>query len=166
MNVVLYGQLHSDIITIAKNSTTYTKMHKERDVVGLLSILCDICVQHLIGTKVDPYSEQLRILTSTLSCAQKTSVSNHDYGDAIYDQVLAAQSQCGTFAFGENYHKKVLNVDGISDLVDYFALTQEQRDNYDELARQLICARLIVNNSLSSKTRIFLKEQFVVNQSN
>ena len=34
------------------------------------------------------------------------------------------------------------------------------------MARQLVCARLIVSNSLSSKTRIFLKEQYVVNQSN
>ena len=75
MYTVLYGQLHSDIITIAKRSTVYTTMHKERDVVGLLSILCDICVQNLTGTKVDPYLEQLRILTSTLSCAQKRAYS-------------------------------------------------------------------------------------------
>ena len=70
MFTVLYGQLHSEIITIAKQSTApdFTTMHKERDVVGLLSILCDICVQNLTGTKVDPYLEQLRILTSTLSC--------------------------------------------------------------------------------------------------
>ena len=81
-------------------------------------------------------------------------------------RVFAAQSQCGTFAFGENYHMKVLNVDGITDLVGYFALTQGQRDDYNESARQLICARLIITNSLSSKTRNFLKEQFVVNQSN
>ena len=105
-------------------------------------------------------------LKSVVHPPKKKSVSNHDFGDAIYDQVLAAQSQCGTFAFGENYHMKVLKVDGISDLVDYFALDQAQRDDYDELARQLVCARLIVNNSLSSKTRTFLKEQFVVNQSN
>ena len=85
MYTVLYGQLHSNIITIAKQSTAYTMMHKESDVVGLLSILRDICVQHLTGTKVDLNSEQLRILTSTFSCAQKKSVSNHHFGDAIYD---------------------------------------------------------------------------------
>ena len=166
MYVVLYGQLHSDIIAIAKNSTSYTNMHKERDVVGLLSTFRDICVQHLTGTKVDPYLEQLRILTSTLCCVQKTNTSNHDYGDAIYDQVLAPQSQCGTFAFGKKYHLKVLTDDGISDLIGYFALTQEQREDYDELARQLIFARLIITDSLSSKTRVFLKEQYIVNQSN
>ena len=37
---------------------------------------------------------------------------------------------------------------------------------YDTLARQLVCARLIINNSLSLKTRTYLKEQYVVNQSN
>ena len=73
MYVVLYGQLHSDVITIAKNSTKYTNMHKECDVMALLSILRDICVGHLTGTKLDPFSEQLRILTSTLSllCSKK-----------------------------------------------------------------------------------------------
>ena len=164
--VVLYGQPHSDIITIAKNSSTYTTMHKERDVVVLLTTLRDICIQHLVGTKVDPLLEQIRMLTSTLSYVQKKNLSNHDFGDAIYDQVLAAQSQCGTFAFGENYHLKVLKRDGIRDLIGYSTLTAEKRVEYDELAQQLICARLIVNNSLSEKTRIFLKEQFVVNQNN
>ena len=90
MYIVMCGQLHSDIITIVKNSTAYINIHKERDVVGLLSILRDICVQNLTGTKVDPYSEQLRILTSTLSCAQKKSVSNHDFSDAVHDQIFAA----------------------------------------------------------------------------
>ena len=46
--IVLYGQLHSDIITIAKNSPTYTNMHKDKDVVVLLTTLRDICIQHLI----------------------------------------------------------------------------------------------------------------------
>ena len=70
-------------------------MHKERDVVGLLSTLCDICIQNLTGTKVDPHLEQLWILTSTLSCALKKGVFSHNFGDGIYDQILAAQSQCG-----------------------------------------------------------------------
>ena len=34
------------------------------------------------------------------------------------------------------------------------------------MARQLVCACLIINNSLSSKTCIFFKEKYVVNQSN
>ena len=43
---VLYGQLHSDIVTIANWSTSpdFKTMNKERDVVGLLSILCSICI--------------------------------------------------------------------------------------------------------------------------
>ena len=81
-------------------------MHKERDVVGILSILCDIYIQNLTGTKVDPHLEQLWILTSTLFLHPEKGMSNHNFGDTIYDQVLAAQSQCGTFAFGENYQKK------------------------------------------------------------
>ena len=141
-------------------------MHKDKDVVVLLTTLRDICIQHLAGTKVDPLIEQLRMLTSTLSYVQMKNISNHDFGDAIYDQVLAAQSQCGTFAFGENYHLKVLKADGILDLTGYAALTVELREDYNERARQLICARFIVSNSLSEKTRIFLREQFVVNQNN
>ena len=37
---------------------------------------------------------------------------------------------------------------------------------YDTLARKLVCSCLIINNSLFSKTRIYLKEQYVINQSN
>ena len=59
----------------------------------------------------------------------------------------------------ENYHIKVLSDDVISDLKDYFSFDQEKKNKYDSMARQLVCARLIINNSLSSKTRIFLKEQ-------
>ena len=66
----------------------------------------------------------------------------------------------------KNYHIKVLTDDGISGLKDYFSFNQGRKDKYDVLARQLVCARLIINNSLSSKTRIFPKEQYVVNQSN
>ena len=147
--VVLHSQLHNDIITIAKNYKDYVTMHKERDVVVLLTTLRDISVQHLVGTKVDPLLEQLRMLTSTLSCVQKLNTSNHNFGDAIYDQVLAAQSQCGIFTFGENYHLKVLKADGIPDIIGCSTLTVEKREEYNELARQLIYARLIVSNSLS-----------------
>ena len=60
----------------------------------------------------------------------------------------------------------MLKSDDIPDLVGYSTLTQEKREEYDELAWQLICARLIVADSLSVKTRVFLKEQCVVNQNN
>ena len=167
MFTVLYGQLHADIITIAKRSVfpDFVTVHKDRDVVDLLSILRSICVQNLTGSKVDPYSEHLKILTSTLSYTQKKGVSNNKFGDAVLDQVSAAQSQCGVFAFGENYHIKVLNDDGVSNLKDYFSFDRDRKIKFDELARQLVCARLIINNSLSSKTRTFLKEQYIVNQS-
>ena len=62
----------------------------------------------------------------------------------------------------------MLSDDGLSGgLVDYYNLgTSDERKVYAEKARQLVCARLIINNSLSNKTRIFLREQYVVNQSN
>ena len=73
MFIVLYDQLHSDIVTIAKRSITpnFKTVHKERDVVGLLSILRSICVQNLTRSKVDLYLKQLKILSSTLSYVQK-----------------------------------------------------------------------------------------------
>ena len=115
---------------------------------------------------MDLYSEHLKILTSTLSYAQKKGISNHEFDDAVLDQVSAAQSQYGVFTFGENYHIKVLTNDGVSGLKNYFSFDQDRKDEFDELARQLVCARLIINNSLSSKTRTFLKEQYISNQSN
>ena len=60
----------------------------------------------------------------------------------------------------------MLNDGALSDLTDYFSLNQAGKDKFDELSRQLVCARLIINNSLSAKTRTFLKEQYVVNQFN
>ena len=44
--IVSYGQLDSDIMTIAKNSiiALFNTVHRERDTVGLLSILRSICV--------------------------------------------------------------------------------------------------------------------------
>ena len=55
--IALSRQLYSDIVTIAKSLIVplFDTVHKERDVVGLLSILCSICVQNLTGFKVDPY---------------------------------------------------------------------------------------------------------------
>ena len=79
--------------------------------------------------------------------------------------LLPSQSQCGVFAFGENDHIKVLTDDGVSGLKDYF-FDQDRKDKFDELALQLVCTCLITNSSISSKTCTFLKEQYVVNQSN
>ena len=89
--IVLYSQLNRDIVTIAKRSITplFKTVHKERDVVGLLSILYLICVQNLTGSKVDLFLEQLKILSSTLSYVQTKGISNHDFGDAVHDQVFA-----------------------------------------------------------------------------
>ena len=129
MFIVLYGQLHSDIVTIVKTLIIplFTTVHKERNVVSLLSILLSILVQKLTGSKVDPYLEQLKILSSTLSYVQKKGISYHDFGDAVRDQVFAAQSQCGAFAFGGNYHAKVLCDDGISNLKDYLFWPNQER---------------------------------------
>ena len=126
MYTVLYGQIHPDIITIAKRSISpsFVTVQNDCDVVGLLKILRSICVQNLTGSKVDPYSEHLKILSSTLSYAQKKGESNNEFGDAVIDQVSAAQSQCGVFAFGESYHIKVLSDGGLSDLTYYFPLYQ------------------------------------------
>ena len=101
--IVMYGQLHPKIITIAKQSTSpdFTTVQQEQDVVGLLSILQSICVKNLTSSRVDPYSEHLKIQASTLSYVQTKDVSNDNFGDAILDQVTAAQSQCGNFVFGE-----------------------------------------------------------------
>ena len=95
MFTVLYGQLYADIITIAKRSVSpdFVTVHKDCDVVGLLSILRSICVQNLMWSKVDPYSEHMKILTSTLSYTQKKGVSNNKFGDAVLDQVSAAQPE-------------------------------------------------------------------------
>ena len=129
MYTVLYGQLHPDIITIAKQFTTpdFVIVQRDRDVVGLLKILQLICVLNLTGSKVDPFSKHLKILASTLSYAQKKGKSNNKFSDAVIDQVSAAQNQCGVFAFGEHYNIKVLNDGGLSNLTDYFSLSLKQR---------------------------------------
>ena len=82
---------------------------------------------------MDPYCEHLKIQTSTLSYVQKKGESNNEFGDAVIDQVSAAQSQCGVFVFGEQYHLKVLSDNGIPDLPGYFNLgTDAEREKYDE----------------------------------
>ena len=66
---LMYGQLHPEIVTIAKQSTTpdFVTVQQEQDVVGLLKILQSICVQNLTIFKVEPFSEHLKIQASTLS---------------------------------------------------------------------------------------------------
>ena len=170
MYTVIYGQLHPEIITIAKRSTNpdFPTVQQEQDVVGLLNILQSICFQYLTSSKVDPFSEHLEIQTSTLSYVQTKGVTNNNFGEAVLDQVTAAQSQYSVFVFREQYHIKVMSDDGLSSgLVDYYNLgTDDKRKVYDEKAQQLVCAWLIINNSLSNKTCIFLREQHVLNQLN
>ena len=48
----------------------------------------------------------------------------------------------------------------------YFYFDQTKKDKYDTLTWELVCVCLIINNILSSKTRIYLKEQYIINQSN
>ena len=71
--IVFFGQLHSDIVTIAKRSIVplFETVYKKRAIVGMLPILHSICVQNLTRSKVDLYLEQLKTLSSTLSYVQK-----------------------------------------------------------------------------------------------
>ena len=156
MFIVMYGQLHPEIITIAKRSTSpdFTTVVQEQDVVGLLSILQSICVKNLTSSRVDPYSEHLKIQASTLSYVQTKDVSNDDFGDAILDQVTATQSQCGNFVFGEQYHLKVLSDNGLSSLSDYFNLgTDAERETYDDTTAHL-CPAHYQQQSVQQNTRV------------
>ena len=130
--IVFYGQLHSEVVTIAKRLITplFEIVHKERDVV-LLSILWSICIKNLFRSKVNLYLEQLKIFSTTLFHVQIKGISNHDFGDAIHNQVFTTQSRCGVFAFGDNYHAKVLSDDGYTSLKDYFSFDQAKKDKYD-----------------------------------
>ena len=136
---IIYGQLHPDVIAAAKNSTSplYDTVNKERDVVLRLSILLSVCVKNLSGRKVDPLYDDLQIVSSTLSSSQKQGISNSNFGDSVLDQVLAAMSQCGVFAFRERYHEKVLSDDNLT-LTQCFALTQEKKDLYDAKAPDFV----------------------------
>ena len=55
LSILPYGQLDSDIVTAVKNSTVplFKTIHKDYNVVGLLSILQLICVKNLSGSKMD-----------------------------------------------------------------------------------------------------------------
>ena len=79
--------------------------------------------------------------------------------------MLATTSQCSVFAFGECYHEKVLLDDGL-DLQGYFKLTKVEKESYDDKSRDLVSLRIIIQNSTSSRTRTYLKEQYYVNQVN
>ena len=140
--IILYCQLHRDIVTIVMISIVpfFNAVHRESDVVCLLSILHLICVQNLTGSKVNPYLEQLKILSSTLSYGQTKGISNHDFDEAVHDQVLAAQSQCGAFVFGDNCHAKILSDDGFFSLKDYSSFDDTKKDKYDKFARELMCS--------------------------
>ena len=96
MYTVLYGQLHPNIITVAKQSTipVFVTVQRDRDVVGLLKILRLICVQTLTGSKVDLFSEHLKILSSTPSYAQKKGESNNEFGDAVIDLCCPELMRC------------------------------------------------------------------------
>ena len=97
---------------------------------------------------------------------ERASISNHDFGDAAFDQVHATQSQCSVFVFGDNYHTKVLVDNGNLTLRNYYSFDQTKTDEYDTTARELVAFCLVIRNSLSSRTRLYLKDQYVVNQSN
>ena len=91
---------------------------------------------------MDPLYDGLQIISSTLSYSQKQGISNSNFGEAVLDQVLATLSQCGVFAFGERYHKKVLSDDSLTP-TQYFALTQEKKDPYDAKDRDLVASRRV-----------------------
>ena len=105
---IIHGQLGSNVIAPAKNSTNpnYVVTHKKRCVVSLVSILLLICIKDISGTKVDPIYNGLQIISSTLSYTQKPGVSNSDFGDAVNDQVLASMSQYRVFYLGEVITRK------------------------------------------------------------
>ena len=60
----------------------------------------------------------------------------------------------------------MLSNDGFTSLKNYFSFDQIKKYKYDKLAREFVCFCLIINNNLSSKTRKYLSEQYVINQSN
>ena len=95
--IVLYGQLYSNIVTIAKRSITpiFEAAHNERDVVSLLSIFRSICLQNLTGSKVNPYLKQLKILSSTLSYVKTKGISNHDFCDAVHTRSFLPRINAG-----------------------------------------------------------------------
>ena len=66
---------------------------------------------------------------SVLGTIEDTFFYSHNFGDAVHNQVFAAQSQCGAFAFGENYHVKVVRNYGFFDLKDFFLLIKPRKIN-------------------------------------
>ena len=119
----------------------------------------------LAGSKVDPYLEQLKLLSTTLSYSQTKGKYNQDLCDTVYVQILATQRQYGVFVFGDNYHPKVLSDDENFILKD-FSSDQTNTNKYDKAAQERVAFRLIINNSLSSKSCPYIKDKLVVNQSN
>ena len=48
----------------------------------------------------------------------------------------------------------------------FYFFDQAKKDKYDKLASELMCYCHIINNSQSIKTRKYLREEYIVNQSN
>ena len=137
---IVHGQLGSNVIVVAQNSTTpsYVTTHNNCCVLSLLKIRLSVYVKNLSGTKVDPLYDGLQIISSTLTYTQKPGVSNSNFGDAVNDQVLATiMSQCRIFVFGENYHKKVLN-NKSSTFTQYCAMSDLDKSKTNSLACELI----------------------------
>lgn len=82
---------------------------------------------------MDPLYDGLQIILSNLSYNQKSGVSNSDFRDTVYDQVITATHQCEIFAFEEHYYKKVLNDNGLT-LKGYQSLSVAKSDKYNNLA--------------------------------
>ena len=68
--------------------------------------------------------------------------------------------------FGDNYHIKVMSDDGNHSVQDYVSFDQTKKNKYDKAVKEFVNSCLIINNSLSTKTHSYFKEQYVVNQSN
>ena len=108
----------------------------------------------------------IHIISITLAHTKKQGISNSNFGDAVIDQVLATTSQCGVFAFRENYHVKVLCDDGSLTFATYHGLDHSKKDLYDNLACKFVASCLIIKNSLSKHAHTYLNEQYYVNQTN
>ena len=59
----------------------------------------------------------------------------------------------------------MLSYDGLI-LIDYRALPIEDKDKYDNLARELVALRLIIKNCTSSRARTYLEENYFMDAKN
>ena len=72
----------------------------------------------------------------------------------------------GHIRIWKNYHSKVLSNKGNLTLKNYHTLDQSGKDKYNTAARELIVSCLIIKNSISTRVQTYLKDQYVMNQSN